>query len=109
MENIQDTATNNNGDNLGTSALTPEEAKASLGLATRLSEQHLASQVAPQTPSQSPQEAPGQETGQNTEQTQPEPQENEFETKTTKELETMKTDIELIKKAVVKDTSEESK
>lgn len=87
--------------------LTPEEAKASLGLSTRLSEQFLMQQMAQEQammgmeegepPQDTPPEAPQAPTAR----VEPEVEEKPMEEENS-EMEAMKTDIELLKKLVLK-------
>ena len=89
--------------------LTPEEAKAALGLSTRLSEQYLMSQVPQEEGGEAQQEgteAPVEPQEGPTEEMAPEPEEEAVEEKNP-EIEAMKTDIELLKKLVLKDNKED--
>ena len=98
---------------LNTNELTPEEAKASLGLATRMSEQLLMSQAQPQeevaqdTPPETPESPETQVEPENEEvpieeETEPEEPAEEVEYEdASEEMEDMKTDIKLLKKAVI--------
>lgn len=85
--------------------LTPEEAKASLGLSTRLSEQFLMSQV-PQEEIEAPEEGQpdATETPEEAPQEEIEPKvEEEVAEEPDSDIEGMKTDIELLKKLVLED------
>lgn len=95
--------------------LSVEEAKASLGLSTRLSEQFLVSQMAmeqgmteeggemtepgQETPVEAPQDAP--EAPESV--VEPEVEEEPVEDPKDAEIESMRTDIELLKKLVIKE------
>lgn len=103
------------------SEMSPEEAKASLGLSTRLSEQFLMQQVAQEQammggtegelPQDTPLDAPQAPQGEVEPEVEEKPVEEEKpqdEGKVSEEVASMKTDIELLKKLVLKSEEETS-
>ncbi len=89
--------------------LTPEEAKASLGLSTRLSEQFLMSQVPQEDMGGQPEEAIPKAPQASESEPEPKVDEEPVDEEKDAEMESMRTDIELLKKAVIGDDKEVTK